>query len=276
MSTNDQLNIKSANLHVYGVCNYRCEHCFDRCLTHKYLEPEEWIPVIDYLESIGVKKINFAGGEPSLYPHLKQLATIMKSRGFTVTIVSNGSKINEDWIKEMQGIIDWIGLSIDSPCEEDEVLIGRHCHGIAHLENVKNVAKLAHKYGMKVKLNITVVRKSCEKDFRPFIDSVEPDRVKVFRALTLKNANDDVPDVWSISDEQFEAFKKLHSDCEKIVFEDNDDMLCTYLMFDPIGRWMIDKGGEKRFLPFETLIRDGLESILDVKRYYGRNAVYDW
>ena len=92
----------------------------------------------------------------------------------------------------------------------------------------------------------------------------------------MKNANDDIPDVWSITDEQFESFRSLHSDLKGIVFEDNDDMLCTYLMFDPIGRWMIDKGGEKKFLPFEKLLRDGFETTLDVKRYYGRNAVYDW
>ena len=176
----------------------------------------------------------------------------------------------------MCGLIDWIGLSVDSPVEEDEILIGRYCKGINHLDNVKKVAALAHKYGIKVKLNITVVRKSCEKDFHPLISAINPDRTKVFRALTLKNANDDIPDVWSITDSQFESFKVLHSNIKGIVFEDNDDMICTYLMFDPIGRWMIDKDGEKRFLPFEKLLRDGFETVLDVKRYYGRNAVYDW
>ncbi len=276
MTQTEMKNIKSANIHVFGVCNYRCEHCFDRCLTHKYLKAEEWQPVLDYLKCIGVEKINFAGGEPTMYPHLKELATMVKRMGFKATIVSNGSRIDEAWIKDMAGLIDWIGLSVDSPSEEDEILIGRHCKGIRHLDNVKKVAELAHKFGIKVKLNITVVRKSCGKDFRPFIRSVNPERVKVFRALTLKNANDDIPDVWSITDEQFVSFKELHSDVKGIVFEDNDDMLCTYLMFDPIGRWMIDKGGEKRFLPFEKLLRDGFETTLDVKRYYGRNAVYDW
>ena len=267
---------KSANLHIYGICNYRCEHCFDRCLTHEYLTPDEWQPVLDYLRDCGVTKINFAGGEPTLYPHLKELASRIKSMGFTATIVSNGSRIDEDWIKEYQGIIDWIGLSIDSPSEEDEILIGRHCRGITHLDNVRKVSSLARKYGMKVKLNITVVRKSWNKDFRGFISEVNPDRVKVFRALTLKNANDDIPDVWSITDEQFATFRQLHESSGEIVFEDNEDMTCSYLMFDPIGRWMTDDNGEKKFRPFEELLRNGMESVLDVKKYIDRKAVYAW
>ena len=274
--TESKLRIKSANLHVCGGCTYHCEHCFDRCLTKKYLKPEEWQPVLDYLKEQGITKINFAGGEPTIYPYLKGLATLVKAMGFTASIVSNGSVIDEAWIKEYCGLIDWVGLSIDSPCEEDEVLIGRNCKGVNHLENVKKVAALARKYGMKVKLNITVVKRSCAKDFRDYIAQIKPDRVKAFRALTLKGANDDIPDVWSITDEEFSSFKRLHESVPGIVFEDNDDMTCSYLMFDPLGRWMTDDNGEKRFRPFEELVANGMESVVDVKRYYGRKAVYDW
>ena len=115
-----------------------------------------------------------------------------------------------------------------------------------------------------------------QQDFHALISEIGAERVKVFRALTLKGANDDIPDTWSVTDEEFKEFRKKHDDCNRIVFEDNEDMVSSYLMFDPLGRWMVDKGGEKRFLPFETLIREGLESEIDVSRYYGRNAVYDW
>lgn len=276
MERNTELGVQSANIHVIGACNYRCEHCFDRCLHRGSRKPEEWIPVLEYLKDQKVTKINVAGGEPTLYPHLKELLVILKRMGFTTSIVSNGSKIDEEWFKEMQGLIDWIGLSIDSPSEEDEILIGRHCGNVKHLENIKKVAGLAHAYGVRVKINITVVRRSWNKDFRQFLSEVSPDRIKAFRALTLKNANDDIPDVWSITDEQFEYFRNLHRDVPEMVFEDNDDMVASYLMFDPLGRWMVDKDGEKRFLPFETLVREGLETQVDVNRYFGRNAVYDW
>lgn len=268
--------IKSANLHIIEACNYKCEHCFSRCLTHKYLNSEEWMPVIKHLDKIGIEKINFAGGEPTLYPYLKELSTIVKEMGFTTSIVSNGAIMNDSWFEKMDGLIDWIGLSIDSPDESDEIAIGRHMDGLNHLDNVIRVADIARSRGMKVKLNITVVRRSFDKDFRNIIQKVNPDRVKVFRVLTLKDANDDVPDTWSISDEQFAGFRRLHEEVPNIVFEDNDDMVGSYLMFDPQGRWMINKNYEKRFLPLDVLLKEGIESNVDLDKYYDRNAVYKW
>ena len=85
-----------------------------------------------------------------------------------------------------------------------------------------------------------------------------------------------IPDTWSVTEEEFESFKKRHSELPNVVFEDNADMIGSYLMFDPLGRWMVNKGGEKRFLPFDQLVRNGMESELEISRYYGRNATYDW
>lgn len=271
-----ELRIRSANVHVIGVCNYRCEHCFDRCLTHEFRTPQEWMPVLDHLKGMGIEKVNIAGGEPFLYPHLREMCALLKSMGFKVSIVSNGSRITEDILSDLRGLVDWIGLSIDSPDEDDEILIGRHVRGVMHVDNVRKTSALIRSFGIKVKINITVVRRSWNKDFMPFLEEIGADRVKVFRALTLKGANDDIPDTWSITDDQFADFVRRHGGCRNIVFEDNEDMEGSYLMFDPIGRWMVDKGGEKRFLPFEKLVREGLETNVDVSRYYGRNAVYVW
>ena len=138
------------------------------------------------------------------------------------------------------------------------------------------MAEMARRHGIKVKLNITVVRRSWMKDFHPLIEQVQPERVKCFRALTLKGANDDRPDTWSITDEEFMAFRDRHSDVEGIVFEDNDNMVASYIMFDPIGRWMVDSGYENRFIEFDVLLREGFDSEVSLARYAGRNAVYDW
>lgn len=268
--------VQSANIHVCGRCNYHCSHCFDTCLTKEFMRPEGWIPILEHLKIKGVTKINIAGGEPTLYPHLTELCELIKSMGFTVSIVTNGSLLTEERIRELSKTVSWIGLSIDSPDDADEIMIGRHAGNRNHIENIIEVAELAHRYGIKVKLNITVVRRSWCKNFKDIIGKVQPERIKAFRALTLKNANDDRQDVWSITDDQYSTFVETHRDVENMVFEDNEDMQGTYLMFDPIGRWMVNKGGVKRFLPFSKLVRDGLESEVDIDRYYGRNAVYDW
>ncbi|MBR4504962.1 MAG: viperin family antiviral radical SAM protein [Candidatus Methanomethylophilaceae archaeon] len=265
---------RSANIHVYGRCNYRCEHCFDRCLTKNYMRPDDWADVLSFLKGCGVEKINLAGGEPLMYPFLDQMCYLIKGMGFKLSIVSNGSLITDDWLSRMEGVVDWIGLSIDSVDEEDEMLIGRGSGG--HLDNVAEVARMAREHGIRVKLNITVVRRSWMKDFGPLTERIRPDRVKCFRALTLRNANDDVPDTWSVTNEQFADFRRRHEGIGNILFEDNEDMVASYVMFDPMGRWMVNTGYEKRFISFEVVRREGLGSEVDIERYYSRNAVYDW
>ena len=250
--------VTSANLHIIGLCNYRCEHCFDRCLVKEWMEPREWIPRLNYLYSIGIRKVNIAGGEPMLYPHLNEMCQLIKSMGFVTSIVSNGSLMTDEWVSHMAGIIDWIGLSIDSPSEKDEVEIGRHMQGISHIENIKKLAKSIRANGIGFKLNITVVRKSWHHDFNPLIDELRPDRIKVFRALSLANANDDREDSWSISDRQFSDFISRHEHQKNIIFEDNDLMAASYLMFDPIGRWTTNDGYVKQFHPFEQLVSEGI------------------
>jgi radical S-adenosyl methionine domain-containing protein 2 len=240
------------------------------------MTPEEWVEILSFLRRSGIEKINIAGGEPTLYPYLTQMCYLVKGMGFKLSIVSNGSGFSEEWLSQMENVVDWIGLSIDSSDEADEILIGRHCNGFHHLNRVVKVAEMAHRHGIKVKLNITVVKRSWMKDFHAIIEKMQPERVKCFRALTLKGANDDRPDTWSITDEEFESFKTRHSDVEDIVFEDNDDMVSSYVMFDPIGRWMVDSGYEKRFIEFDVLKRDGFDSEVNRDRYYSRNAVYEW
>lgn len=268
--------IMSANIHLDGRCNYRCAHCFDRCLPKKSMTCNEWIPHLEYLKSIGVTKVNLAGGEPFLYPHLAEMCKLTRSMGFTVTIVSNGSLITEDIVENLSETISWIGLSVDSPDEEDEISIGRNTGRGNHIEHVIAVSEWAHANGIKVKLNITVLRQSWNKDFHELIARIKPERVKAFRVLTLKNSNDDRPDTWSITDEQYATFTDRHKDIPQMVFEDNTDMIGTYLMFDPLGRWMVNNNKEKKFIPFEQLRENGPSSLVDVDRYYCRGGVYGW
>ena len=268
--------IRSANIHVTGACNYRCEHCFDTCLAKSVMSPGEWEPRLLRLKSMGVTKINLAGGEPMLYPRLPELCCLAKSMGFTVSMVSNGSLITESSLAALSGTMDWLGLSVDSSDEGDEMAIGRHAPGIKHLDHVREVSGWAHDLGIRVKLNITVVRRSWDKDFHGLICDVSPERTKALRALTLAGANDGRPDTWSITDWQFSTFRSRHSDVPGMVFEDNADMIGTYLMLDPLGRLTLNSGGVKRFVPFDLLLEEGAEAFVDAERYYGRGAVYRW
>ena len=135
---------------------------------------------------------------------------------------------------------------------------------------------MANDLGYNIKLNITVTRDSWYKDFKPLIEQIKPKRVKAFRVLTLKDANDDVEDIWSINDKQFATFVFNHQGVEGMVFEDNGDIIDSYLMFDPQGNVMVNTNGARGFVPFSELKSDGLESVMDVSKYCDRGAFYEW
>lgn len=268
--------VKSANLHIDGRCNYRCKHCIAQDLVHKNVKPEKWAPVLSYLKSEGITKVNIVGGEPMMYPHIYELCEQVHSMGFTTSIVTNGSLLNDEKLKKLSESVDWIGLSIDSPDEQDEIALGRHKKGLNHIEHVVEIADAAHELGMKVKLNITVIKSSWNKDFRPLIERIGAERVKVFRALAVDGVNSKNAEEWLITDEQFKTMRELHEGMKNIVFEDNSEMISSYLMFDPLARCRLNDGKGVPFIPFEELQRRGIDDVVDTEGYEKRKGNYNW
>ena len=268
-----QNRITAINLHITGHCNMNCRMCFSASLRNGYMMPQEWVPVLELARKCGVEKVNFAGGEPTLYPHLKELAELAHHMGFYVSIISNGSMMDERWFQTMKGTIDCIGLSIDSPDENDEILIGRHVRGINHIMNVKKVLHLARTYGFRTKLNIVVNGHSYQRDFRPLIEETRSDRVKALRVLKLDGANENMPEGMWITDQQFDQFRRDHLGLG-ISFEDNEDMAGTYLMFDPFGNLMDNRNGEFKIVPLDEVLKNGIEEYVDPLKFGSRQEIY--
>jgi len=240
--------------------------------------PRQWRPILKKLKANGIEKINFAGGEPTLHKQFLKLCSLAKELGFVVSVVSNGSKIDEEMIEKMKGIVDWIGLSVDSPSNDVEKELERQCDGVDHIANVVKVSEMTHKAGMKVKLNITVVRQSWNSDFTELIRKVAPERLKAFKVMKVEGQNEDTFDECSITQEQWDFFRSTHEDIvldneEKMVFEGEGVMVDSYLMLDPIARIMINTGNEQNFRDFDELPAY-LKMIED--KYEARGALHNW
>lgn len=245
--------IKSANVHITGRCNYTCKFCIAKNLVKEHRPVEFWRLYLELLRDEGIEKINLAGGEPFLYPHIEEFCRTCKEMGFLVSIISNGSLVNEKTLPPLVEYLDWIGFSVDSTDEEVEKNVGRCSGGNPHIQQVIKAAKLSRNYGINVKLNITVIEQSKDGDFTELIEAIDPYRVKIFQALEIKNMNDDTIDEFKVTDEEFEKFKSRHehivlSNGAKPVFEDNRVMIDSYLALDPRGLLMYDEGFERRYL----------------------------
>jgi len=223
------------------------------------LSEEGGISLIEDLSSSGVEKVNFVGGEPMLHPHLEAWIFAAKSCGLTTSIVSNGTRMTEEWLTRMRPHLDWLGLSIDASNDEMHALMGRGLKGeIAsgvsrHLERSKEVWQIARGLGYGLKLNTVVTSVNADDDMSKLVGFLKPHRWKIFRVLRIEGENDGRVEPLLICQDQFDEYmirhRKTLRDLEgtHIVAEDNEDMLGTYAMIDPQGMLYTNLNGRYRY-----------------------------
>lgn len=105
------------NYYVTYRCNAKCGFCDIWEKPSPYITLENAENNFKDLKRLGVKVIDFTGGEPLLHRELPQLLDLAKSFGFITTVTTNAllyPKLSE----KLKGKIDMLHFSLDSPDEE--------------------------------------------------------------------------------------------------------------------------------------------------------------
>jgi radical S-adenosyl methionine domain-containing protein 2 len=107
----------SVNYHFTRKCNKTCKFCFHTEKSSHVVSDAEMMRGLRLLKEAGMRKINFAGGEPFLYP--KKLGWLCRYYkevlGLeSVSIITNGTKVTEEWLGVYGGFVDVMGVSCDS------------------------------------------------------------------------------------------------------------------------------------------------------------------
>ncbi|HZU16536.1 MAG TPA: radical SAM/SPASM domain-containing protein [Candidatus Dormibacteraeota bacterium] len=79
-------------LEITGRCQLRCEHCYADSGpwgTHGRMSELDWRRVLDEAADLGVRTVQFIGGEPTLHPALATLVCHAVDRGIEVEVFSN-------------------------------------------------------------------------------------------------------------------------------------------------------------------------------------------
>ena len=178
--------IPSVNFHLWEPCNMRCGFCFatfldvkrDMNLPKGHLRKEDCITLVDRIGAFGFEKINFAGGEPTLCPWLHALIARAKAHGMVTSIVTNGSRITKHWLDDLNGTLDWIGLSIDSVSPERLKRLGRVSgkETIITADMYLKIIEAIKMRGIRLKINTVVTSVNSDEDFTPFIKLAAPER----------------------------------------------------------------------------------------------------
>ena len=275
--------IPAINFHLLQACNMRCGHCFAANLDRTHLPPDEANDIIGLLSHAGFRKINFAGGEPLLYPELNCLIIEAKENGMTTSIVSNGTRITDAWLDGMSGHLDWIALSIDSANPDTHMRSGRVTHdGAIQTEKYLEMCRSIRRHGIRLKINTVVTCDNLNEDMRGFIKEARPERWKIMQALPIAGQNDRNAGIFEVTDEQFQEYVERNRTVEQhgitVVPEGNDLMTGSYVMVDPRGCFIGNMKGRYVYSRpiLETGVADALQEIeIDPEVFRRRGGIYE-
>lgn len=268
---------ETVSFHLVKPCNMKCKFCyatFQDFRVAKQMTLTQAKEIVFKLYNAGVKKITFAGGEPMLFKELDQLIIFTKSLGITTSIITNGSLLTYEWLDDMQGHLDWIGVSIDSLNPKTNELIGRTARNST--TNYFDLLGLIKSFGYRLKVNTVVNVHNQTEVLNHFIEYYDVERWKVFDTLKVEGQNDQQFD--DIKSTDFNGFI-LNNVSDVMVVETNELMKGSYLLIDPLGRLFENSKGHHTYS--DSLITNNINHCLsqislNKVNFIARGGIYQW
>lgn len=170
-------NTITVNWHLTQACNYHCHYCFAHyqraSLPIIHNNPELIKALLSKLHSslsaiykTDNLRLNLAGGEPFLVKNLGLIIQTAHQIGFKVSIITNASLLNKDFIVRYVPYLSVLGMSIDSALNHTNRLIGRcdRYQRLINTDSLKSVVSLIreHQRDLDIKINTVVNADRCQ------------------------------------------------------------------------------------------------------------------
>ena len=142
------------------VCNMACKMCYVRMdkKTQESIAPlrpaKDWLALAGEARDKGLLFILLTGGEPFLYPELRELLSGLHKQGFIVSINTNGTMIDEkavEWLKRTPPVRLNITLYGSS-----DATYQRLCGSSDGFTRATHAIRLLREAGIPVKINVSV------------------------------------------------------------------------------------------------------------------------
>lgn len=158
------------NYYVTYRCNAKCGFCDIWEKPSPYITLENAENNFKDLKRLGVKVIDFTGGEPLLHRELPQLLDLAKSYGFITTVTTN-ALLYPKMAEKLKGKIDMLHFSLDSPDEATH----NSSRGVKLFDKFEESIDIAKRLGERPDILFTV--------FSHNIDEIE----RVYQTYCLPN-----------------------------------------------------------------------------------------
>lgn len=146
------------NYYLTYRCNAKCGFCDIWEQPSPMISLQDAEQNLDDLKRLGVRIIDFTGGEPLLHTGLHELLAMAKARGFLTTVTSNGL-LYPKRAKQLAGKVDMLHFSIDSsvPQEHDA------SRGVKCFDKLMESIEVALSLGERPDLLFTVTNESINR-----------------------------------------------------------------------------------------------------------------
>ena len=259
------------NLHILESCNFKCKYCFAHFNSYSILSLDSWKSIVDNISKCeNIDTINIAGGEPFLYKDLGSLIEYIISKGLKLSIITNGSLMTEDWIKNYAKYFYMIGFSIDTLNDVASNEIGRLFSNIDFSKLIKCIREVNP--NCQIKVNTVVNRYNKDDILSDWIINNNINRWKLLRVSYFRNAKFDNTNIL-ISEAEFRAYIERNQIKNKnidIVIE--NDLRASYIMVDARG-YLVSDYDTDNYEDVGNLLTDDFSSCLS-KLYLNQN-LYD-
>ncbi|GHB71466.1 radical SAM protein [Persicitalea jodogahamensis] len=139
------------NYYLTYRCNATCGFCDIWERPSPYVTLENFRQNVSDLKALGVKVIDFTGGEPLLHRQLDQLLREAKDQGMITTVTTNGL-LYPKHAEKLSGLIDMLHFSLDSPIREEH----DKSRGVKCFDKVIESIAIARRLGERPDILFTV------------------------------------------------------------------------------------------------------------------------
>ena len=229
-------NLQSGTLRIVLTtqCNYKCKYCFaegEEDKQTRVIPLEKLKPILKKAKEFGIDKIKLTGGEPLLYPEMKELLAYIREIDIAyVDLTTNISLLNEGNICLLnQYHVNALTLSLNTlEKEKYEYLSGFYDFKLVK-ENLERTIK---KFTGKIRVNCVIFdERYNEKDYQSIIHLCQENN------LGIRLIEPSIVDGLAITytKEKFKKFtNKLRKKADKVIESDCNSV--EYLFF---GNWYV-------------------------------------
>jgi len=157
------------NYYVTYRCNATCSFCDIWEKPSPYITLQNFKENLRDLKKLGVKVIDFTGGEPLLHRELDVLLDEAKKAGMITTVTTN-CLLYPKYAERLKGKIDMFHFSLDSPDEEEHNL----SRGVKCFDKVMESIAIAKANGERPDILFTVFEQNVNKIERVWKEITQP------------------------------------------------------------------------------------------------------